>query len=169
MINRVLLARVFKSTRIACAFHPLMAAMYIGVAWVLSSEPQDGAGPGSGAVGLITLVLLALLALSPILLVRLARAAFAKGRRRAARDPDSVASKPELLLSNQTQLEYSVWSISFAAGFIAFILGAGWVFFLGCMVVGLVGHAVTFPKWSQIQQYADEYDEEVRLRPTSAT
>lgn len=165
MINRELLSRAMKSTTIVSYLMPLVLAPLLFVAWILSQDPE-GAVPvfSVGEAGAIGLVALTLVSLAPFVIRPLLRNALAKVRRRAAEQPELMAAKPEIFLPMHAQISQLIWDIPATVGFIAFVLGVGWAFFIAAVVITLAGFVVDFPREDAVLQWADEYDARVTGR-----
>jgi hypothetical protein len=152
-LSREELARITRSVKYTAAALPLTSVLFVYVASVLGNDARPG-GPGSGAMGPLSLLVFGALALSPALVTPFLRAMFARSRRRAASRPGRVNA--QALLSLHAISEYAIWEISSLVGFVAFVLGATWLFFIGAVLVSLIGYVISFPRWSRILEYADD-------------
>jgi len=131
----------FRVLVLACAGVTAMPFALLFVSWVMMRSTEEASPQGADP---ILFVIFGILALSPLIAAPMLR--------RLSRRPDVVAAQkdptPSGIVLSFWLAEYAVWEIPSLLGFVAYVMGAPALYFAACLVLSLVGYAITFPRWS---------------------
>lgn len=139
--DEAVLKTQFRVLVMACAGVTAMPFALVFVSWVMMRSTEGASSQGADP---ILYVVFGILALSPLIAAPMLR--------RLSRRPDALAaqkdSTPSGIVLSFWLAEYAVWEIPSLLGFVAYVMGAPAVYFAACVVLSLVGYAITFPRWS---------------------
>jgi hypothetical protein len=152
VVDRQELALQYKKTLKTCRSFFIVPALLVFIAW-LTTNSRGADGAVTSASASVLLVVLGIAVLSPVVTVPALRL-YSRSRRQAS---DKLGS-PAGAMMTKTVFEFTLWEVSTLAGFVAYVLGVGWWFFAAGLVITYAGYAFSFPRWSQWEQRANEYD-----------
>jgi hypothetical protein len=153
MVDRDQLRAQHRVAVLTCSAVTIVPLLLTFVAGLLA-EPGIEGGAGSGTADPILLLVFGSLALTPLVSVPIVRRIGLTALKSAQVTAVSLGST--LMVWKVT--EFALWELCSLLGFVGFLAGASWTFLLVCVALSLIGYAFSFPRWSEWEERADEFD-----------